>query len=359
MIASPNANGYRIEDGADAVAAMASAFDEAWARTGDRAVLHLRVGGRHARVRIAGPELAEMVRRPVAHIALASPPESPPDLTIDLWDEIETGVPGPGCAIDASLGFESMLRSSPDGAVIAHHRPRAITFYDRRAARMVGWSAYEGRAFLDEMGRPLQVPLSFWFSDAGLQIIHAGLVACGDTGILFPGMSGSGKSTSSLSCLEGGLDYLGDDHIGLSPDGAGRFIGHSLYNSTHVEPHHLDRFAGLRAHAIPPRHPEEDKSLILLEEAFPGRMRASVPIAAIALPRVIDADETRARPGRSRDALLALAPSSIVMIPGNRPAGLEALGRLAASVPCFHLELGRHLPSIPQRVREIAAEVSS
>jgi serine kinase of HPr protein (carbohydrate metabolism regulator) len=210
------------------------------------------------------------------------------------------------------------------------------------------------------MGRPLHVPLSLWHCDIGMQVVHSGLVARVENGraagVLFPGMGGSGKSTSSLTCLEAGLSYLGDDYIGLSEDGAGGFIGHSVYNSSHLEPHHLKRFTRLAPHAIPAKLEMEDKWLILLAEVFPGQFMTQCPIRAIALPRVVDTEVTRFRKATRVEAMLALAPSSLVMIPGRGAAGMQKLGALVESVACYWLELGRQLPSVPVAVDALLSD---
>ena len=111
---------------------------------------------------------------------------------------------------------------------------------------MIGWSCYRQQVSLYERGRPLHVPLCLWHCDQGFQVMHAGLVAEHGAGVLFPGMGGSGKSTTCLSCLEAGLQFLGDDFIALSQDADDIFIGHSLFGSAHLEPEHLLRFKTLR-----------------------------------------------------------------------------------------------------------------
>ena len=71
-----------------------------------------------------------------------------------------------------------------------------------------------------------------------------------------------------------------------------------------------------------------------------------------------DAEESRLAPVSKTETLLALAPSSIIMIPGRGPVGMKTLGDLVASVPCYRLELGRNLDSIADRVRDICGEVA-
>ncbi|MDQ2902178.1 MAG: hypothetical protein M3Y81_01315 [Chloroflexota bacterium] len=56
------------------------------------------------------------------------------------------------------------------------------------------------------------------FGYDGFEIIHAGAVALEETGALFVGSPGSGKSTLVLSCLRAGMTFLADDVVFLGYD---------------------------------------------------------------------------------------------------------------------------------------------
>lgn len=335
--------------------AFGAAFDRA-AGAGRLRVHHLRLAGRAVLLRIAGADLDAMVAPPLTHLAHDGG-DAPPALRIDLWDEGDTGIPGPGCRVDETLGVDGEVSVSRDGRLVDHRRARSRCLYDRDGGRIIGWSRFQGRACLYERGRPLHVPLALWHADVGAPVAHAALVAEHGRGVLLPGMGGSGKSTTALCCLEAGLSYLGDDYTALEERAEGGFVGHSLYGSSHLEPHHLRRFPRLRDHARPPQDPREDKSLVLLPALYPGGFLPAAPIAAIALPRVADIRSTRARRCGAAEALRALAPSTILMIPGRGAAGLAALARLVAAVPAYRLELGRDLDSIAPAVRGLLEEV--
>ncbi len=173
--------------------------------------------------------------------------------------------------------------------------------------------------------------------------------------MLFVGMGGAGKTTSSISCLRDGFGYLGDDFVGLeeAPDGA--FTGHGIYASCLVTPQHLTRFPDLAPHAGAANHAHEDKSLIYLSRVFPERMEQSIPIGIVALPRVVDSEKTAFRPASKGEALLALAPTSVMFLPGANVRSLDKLAQLVERVPCYWLELGRDINNIPDTVRRMVA----
>ncbi|MGH7720153.1 MAG: hypothetical protein ACREON_15090, partial [Gemmatimonadaceae bacterium] len=193
-----------------------------------------------------------------------------------------------------------------------------------------------------------------WYQAGGMQVIHGGLVARGSSGIFFGGGSGAGKSTCALSCLSAGLDYLSDDHVGLEELPDGSFVGHSMFSSTRVEPDHLERFPVLRKHGIASNHPTNDKALVLVAEVLPHRIRRHVPISAVVLPRIVNADGARVLPASKAETLRLIAPTSLFMIPPQPGRdGFEKLARLVQRVPTYWLEIGRDLDAIAPRVNDL------
>ena len=324
-----------------------------------------RLAGRLVRLRVLGTELARCAHRPIAHLAESSP--VPTDgagtersvLTIDLWDESAIDLACAGCVAHDDLTIQSQVTASHGGRFVVEERAQLVTAFDRAAGRIVGWVGDASRLTRYELGRPLHSHLLLWHRDRGVRAVHSGLVARDGHGVLFGGPGGSGKSTVSLTCLGAGLDYLADDYVGLEPDGDGGYRGYSLYSSTAVDPAHMRRcFPDLVQHEIPGVLPHEDKSLVLLAELFPGQLPRVAQIRAVALPRVTQGERTMIRPATAFDALLRLAPSSLIALPHSNSGaeGLDVLSDFVSSVPAFWLDLGRDLTSIPVAVDRILEE---
>jgi hypothetical protein len=181
------------------------------------------------------------------------------------------------------------------------------------------------------------------------------MAARGGHAILLGGPGGAGKSTTALVSLLAGLEYMGDDYIALQEESGGSYTGHSLYCSTHLTPSHLARFPELVPHAIPGRLPREDKSLVLLSEVRPGELSRKATIRAVALPKVVDAEDTRMRPATTVESLLRMAPSSLLLLPyaGLMENEFERLSKFLEATPKYWLELGRDLAQIPERIGEL------
>jgi hypothetical protein len=332
----------------------ADAFETAYADRG--ASNDYLVAGRPVRIRVAGAALAEEVDLPLRHLRI--PGDAAPAMTIDLWNQEETGVPavlGDQERLSGPYGHFSM---SDDGRYLGEQRVYGALWYDRDTSRVVGSVEGLGRRALDERARPFHRIFSIWLWDGGIQFVHSGLVARPDpvtgalTGVLFVGAGGSGKTTSSIACFQSGLVYLGDDFIGLEQTGAG-FAGHGLYGSCLVNVDHIRRFPALDARSLKPRNDYEDKSLVYLAPIDAGRLASRVPIAAVVMPKVVDRPDTVFRRATKGQALLSLAPSSIMSLPMVTYGAMDRLAGLIDAVPAYWLELGRDVNAIPGAVNSL------
>jgi hypothetical protein len=318
------------------------------------------LGGHPVRMQIAGRRFAEFMHTAFAHLSADDSDRSNGALTVELWDEAETSV---SCRIGLNrddLDLHPNLRKSADGRYASYQLQHSLVCLDIRSGLMVGYTSNAEELSLYERGRPLHVPLSLWHKSLNMPLVHAGLVSKNGRGLLLAGPGGSGKSTSAITSACAGFSYLSDDLIALqlSPDGS--FIGHSLYNSTFLEPDHLNRFALFAPYAITGRYPFEKKRLVLLSEIASLRFERSCRIEAIILPRVLRAPACRLRPVSKGEALLTLAPSSLLV--GERSNGAEGfdkLSRLVQQAPCYRLELSEALDEIPRVLAGVLSEAGN
>jgi hypothetical protein len=322
-----------------------------------------RIGGRPVRQNAVGRELAERTRMAFAHLRADDPGPHRPALTIDLWDGEATGVcPPRGTILDAIPGWHEgggMSTISSDSRYYVHGLFESRAILDRQAGRILCWTASSRRLSLYERGKPLRVLLSVWLHDRGIQLVHAALVASRGRGVILPGRGGAGKSTSALTCLLAGFEYLGDDYIGLEPNADGSFTGYSLYDSTWLDPAHLLRFPPLVPHALAGVIPWERKRLVHLSNLFRERLAPCAPIRILALPRVAGVT-TRTRPASRAEALLAAAPTSVFeLTPRVGAPGVQRLATLVSRLPAYWLELGEDLGEIPRRLEALLDEIGA
>jgi hypothetical protein len=312
---------------------------------------HYVLSGRVARVRVVGDELAQLLHLPFAHLEVDADPS--PALAIDLWDPVATGVDAPKTSLEAiDPAMRPAVAVTSDGRLVGHRLLNTLTWLDRRASTITGAVDLSRRLTLFETGRPLYFPLMLWLRDRRVQFVHAGLVAKGGDGLVLCGQGGSGKSTTTLLCLDAGFDFLGDDYVGLERRGGG-FVGHSLFCSTYLDPAGLERFPDLDAHAVHGTTTEEDKSVVLVSQVWPARLAASARIRAVLLPEVSGESTTRIEKASRGYALRRAAPSSILQLLAPEPSSLGRISALVETTPCYRVALGRDRERIPVLLDEL------
>ena len=318
-----------------------------------------RFAGRSVRMRIVGRELAKHIALPFSHLRADTRSSTASQLSIDLWDENETGIRCWARSSNPDGRWRQVTGLSSEGRFLLQELPNTLVGYDRADARIVGSIAWSDGLFVYEQAKPLARLLLEWHNDRNVQVIHAGLVSRHGQGILFAGKSGSGKSTAALACLCDGFDFLSEDYVGLERLHDGCLVGHSLYSSVFLERSHLALFPSLLPHAIEDRAGRDKKSAVILSQVLPGRMAQVARVRALVVTSVVSVSESRYRPTSKGQALLSLGPSSLLQIPSQGVRGFDALCQLVERVPCYCLELGRDLTSIPRRVEEILLEATA
>jgi hypothetical protein len=336
-------------------------FDDAmgsFARAADAAgceECHLDVAGRVVTMRFAGDGLAPLLTPALEHLQIEHP-VGEPALSVALFDDESTGVhmvpaPWDGAAYQKrgyivgynddrnrtayELGIDILQTFDAD---------LASAIYWTRTARIVPWW---------ESSFPLRTTLHWWSATTpSLQPIHAGAVGREHGGVLIAGRGGAGKSTTALACLDAGLAYAGDDYVLVDVD---RPHAYSLYGTAKLRPENLHRFPHLATLVSNPEVLHEQKALLYLYRHRPEQLVRGFPLRAIVLPRITgerDSGLTRATP---RDAVVAIAPTTMFQLPGDSEELFAKVKRLAAALPVYWLDAGTDLAGIPAVIDELLA----
>ena len=312
--------------------------------------LHLRIADCPVRVRIAGARWAQIVRAAMGHLAIPGSPASA--LCIDVWDAEESGVPRVMPAQSEVSAPPILMRTSEDGHQVGEEREHSLIWLNRPENRIIGCVESTRLLNLDERARPFHKLISAWLEKNGIQFVHSGLVEHGGKGVLFIGNGGAGKSTASIACLRSGMGYLGDDFLGLGME-RGRFIGYGLYASCLLNVHHIKRFPDLEPLGHAPNHAYEDKFVLYLTSAFSRGLKQRATVDALVLPRVVEREFSSFMPATKAAALKAIAPTSVMYLPRPNRTAFERIAKLVENTPCFWLDLGRQIDSIPEAVKAL------
>ena len=95
--------------------------------------------------------------------------------------------------------------------------------------------------------------------------------------------------------------------------------------------------------------------MLFLQEHYPHQLIAGFPIRAVLLPHVVGEGVSSVSPATSADAFRALAPSSLMQVPGAGPGLLMALRTLVEQAPAFHLHLGADPRDLPGVIADVLA----
>lgn len=305
----------------------------------------------------AGASLASLLTPALAHLATA--PHPAPDLTVKLWDKGSTGVALPPLPatmqqpLSADEQWGSHAHSERFHAFLQPRYP-LLTMLDRQAQEAIYWVDDADQLPLTEGGAPLLTLLHWWLGGQARQIVHGAAVGTDAGAVLLVGKSGSGKSTTALACLHAGLHYLGDDYclVATTPQPT----VYSLYSSGKVHFADLARFPRFQAAQSANRYTEADKALYFFAAPFADQIVPSLPLKAILVPTICGAGQSRLQAVSPATALLALAPSTIFQLVGEKQQTLQQLGQLVRQLPCYRLALGPELDAIPALIGDLLAK---
>lgn len=298
----------------------------------------LVVAGRSIDLVFAGGGLVDRILPALTH--RVRPGQASAAFTIRIFDSATTGVrpPPPPWGPDDYLA---------QGEIAGYNDDRFKTFFqadagclsmiDLEAGSAVFWVRDPADYPMWMEAAPLRTIFGWWARGAGLQMIHGAGIGTESSGMLITARGGSGKSTSALRALLGGLRYAGDDYVVVDTD---RRIMHSIYNTAKVDDNSIDRFfphlrAASRGRVV---SPDAIKHVFFLHETF-GEQLGDVPMSMVALPRVSEAEQSSLESVSPAAALHALAPTTLFQLAGSGGQELRAMSRLVRAVPTYQLLL--------------------
>lgn len=324
------------------------AFAEAAKSVGAIVERHLRLAGRTVRFRFAGHALKEKFMPSMAPFRAEA--DEHPALTIHFADTGSTGVrrprlPWPIEAFDA----RGVPQVAMDPAVSVALRPisGALAVFDARTKCAFYWVASAEIIPPWEVAAPVRAILAWWAAREGFQLAHAAAIGAGHGGVLLSAQGGSGKSTTAISALLAGFRFVGDDYVLLSEQGGRRFA-HCLYATAKLFPDSpmAGEFPDSMEAGI------DEKATIHLNGRFKDQLTESLPINAIVVPHV-NPHGPILKPLSPPAVLRALAPTTLLQLPGSGATTLRFLAGWAQQLPGYSLGLGPDLQANLDTIRTL------
>lgn len=329
---------------------LATVLKELRAKSPPAAALkdRLRIAGHDVVIRYAEAELAAALGRATRHLRIGG--SGAAGLTIDCWIDPDIALGPQADWPDIGIthtddGEVTLTWDAPGGPIFAYHR-------DEHRAWAVFGAAHNLPAW--EQATPFRRVLHWWAADQGLQLVHAAAVGYAAGGVLLVGRSGSGKSTTALACMEAGLQFAGDDYC-LLASGEPPWV-HGLYLSGKGDTRTAALLPGLSASFASSPLRMDGKSIVFADEFRPAGVCAGFPLRGIVVPRLTGESGSGLAPIRPAEALRALAPSTLLQMPGRRAGGLARLAAIVHRLPARELRLGSDPAAGAVAIREFLDE---
>lgn len=175
------------------------------------------------------------------------------------------------------------------------------------------------------------------------QLLHAASVVHDNKGILLAGKSGSGKSTTTFSCILNGLQSVGDDLILVNVDQKEMYCASNMFKLCRdIFTQYSGRFpAILQSSAF---YDYNQKYHIDMHRFWPAAITDEANIKAIVIPIVTDDHQPSIAQISSNQALSALVPSTLLLLQGKHSKStIRKIRKLVEGLPCYQLQLSKDL----------------
>ena len=295
------------------------------------------------RLEFARANFAAQFLDAIAHLVI--PHGAEPDYVVQIWSETEVGVQMPkilGSYEDIQLRGDIPNLSNGDikTAYFSHSRTLNCINLKTRVAIVCAKSFEEIPAF--EVACPLRAIFSWILQANNMTFIHAAAVGNKQEAILIGGDSGVGKSTTAISCLQLGMDYLGDDICAISLKNNTPHV-FSVYSSAKIMRQAQNQFTFLKPYqADLSTHvgtPLEKQVYFLAKMGHIANTKRL--IKAIVMPS-FKKPESNMQPFPKGEAARILSISTSTLIPGSNAVYLALAAQLTRLTPVFELNLAHN-----------------
>jgi hypothetical protein len=291
------------------------------------------------RIAFAGDNLARVLVPALSHLEI--PPSPSPDVTFHVWDSRSTGVAmaDPPSALAAftdrgeiwgmdSARIRSAFHWTEYSVNLMNTDTKTGIYWIRTADALPYWTK----------AAPLRTLFHWWLDGNRCQLLHAAAIGRDGSGILITGRGGVGKSTTALTCLAAGMQYVSDDYL------IARFepspCAFSLYCTAKVNADQVERFPEFRAMVANSASLGDEKAVLYLYPECARSISKSLSLKAALTPRIASQIRTEVVPTSKLALQRAAAFTTMSQLPHASRRTYEFIERLVAELPSFELVLG-------------------
>lgn len=311
----------------------------------------LHIGACLVRLRASTPALHRQLLRPLA-CPIGATADRPVDFTIDLVDLGEQPLPALPWTPQHSSPEQETSEYREGSWLFTRHGDVMLTALHQEQGRTVGLVHAPERWPLRHYKQAIFITLYQHLRRRGLHLIHASAIGVQGRAALIAGQSGAGKTTTMLTSVAAGLDFLGDDTTLVQRTADGHFEVVTLLSTLDVTDATAAWFPELAPHLSAQRS-HTGKRQIILAEAFPQRMATHGQAAVILAPEITGQARTCLAPANKAALLSDLLFYSVDLHDAALARQhLDFLAQAVEQTPVYRLLLGRDKDQIPQVIAE-------
>jgi len=316
------------------------------------------IGGTSICLKFAGESLVRYLTPALEHHL--APEGGSPDLTLCIWDSDSTGtdmIPPP-CSRDCFTdrgdiwGFQSSRVKTA-----FHWSEYSVNLLDLDTNIGIFWVQTAKTLPYWVQSSPLRTLLHWWMEKNSCQLLHAAAVGTEHGAVLFTGKGGVGKSTSSLSCLQAGFDYLGDDYVVARMEPSPTVL--SLYSTAKLDASQMMKFPDLCPIINNLDNLTSEKAVLFLQPDWGQHIVREMPLKAILTPQITDQEATTIGAISSWEIQRAMSFTTLSQLPYAGSHTHDYINRLIAAIPHYRLELGKDLTLIPDAIANLLAGLTA
>ena len=313
----------------------------------------LQVGPCTLALRSSSRLLLDQVLRPLACPRLATATAQATVDWLDLGDVPLPELPWPPQQHSAE---QETSEYRGEGYLFTRHGDVLLTALDEHNGHTVALVHAPARWPLRHYKQGIFITLYQLLRGHGLHLIHASAIGRDGRALLIAGRSGAGKTTTMLTCVDAGYQFLGDDTTLLWLDPAGTVQVAALLSTLDVTDKTAAWFPQLAPFLSPQRN-HTGKRQIILSEAFPQRVAAQAQVVALLMPMVTGAVTTTLTPLNKATLLNDLLFFSVdLQDPAFTRRHVEFLAQLVEQNPVYLLRLGSEREDVLRAIADALAE---
>ena len=299
-------------------------------------------------VRFVGKNLANAFLPAIAHLVVAA--DTPAQATFHVWDTASTGVvmAPPPCPRESFTHRGDIWGMSSARVRSAFHwHEFSVNLFDTERSTGIFWVQDAKALPYWSKASPLRTLFHWWLAANGAHLLHAAAVGTEHGGLLLAGRGGTGKSTTALSSLNEGLQFIGDDYLAvrLHPEP----VAYSLYATAKIVASQMTRFPLLARHVVNAGIASDEKAVLRLHPAFPQVVKR-LPLRAVASPAFGSSETSSFEPDNGGATRRSAAFTTLSQLP-HAGRDLHAfVDELVERLPSFTLRLGRDITGVPHAI---------